>query len=141
MDKSSRRIPNRTNTALNLNLNTGQAEAETPFPSCSMKSPYRVQTFRFPVRIFCLTSYTKMSRQFFLLLKWAGFQMKNSLRQPSRLGIVKGTVMVAEKRDWETSVMEDAISGLHSDFRIGDQVSNDFLITLYLANGLWEIYY
>lgn len=67
--------------------------------------------------------------------------MKSSLRQPSRLGIVKGTVMVAEKRDRETSVMEDAISGLHSDFRIGDQVSNDFLITLYLANGLWEIYY
>lgn len=37
--------------------------------------------------------------------------------------------------------MEDAISGLHSDFGIGDQVSNDFLIIFYLANGLWEIYY
>lgn len=84
--------------------------------------------------------YTKMSRQFFLLLMWAGFEIKSSLGQPSCLDIAKEKVMVVEKWACETSVMEDAISGLPSDFGIGDQVSNDFLIIFYLANDLWEIY-
>jgi hypothetical protein len=75
-DKSLRRIPNRTNTALHLNLNTGQAESETPFPRCRVKSSYRVLNFRFPVRIFCLTSYTKMSRQFFSLVELNRFSNK-----------------------------------------------------------------
>lgn len=50
MDKSSRRIPNRTNKALNLNLNTGQVQSKTLSSFSAVGNPYKVQTFRFSIK-------------------------------------------------------------------------------------------
>lgn len=66
MDKSSKRIPNRTNIALNLYLNTGQAQAKTPSSFGTVGKPYKVQAFGFSIKTFCLM-YSKMYRHFSLV--------------------------------------------------------------------------
>lgn len=60
MDKSSRRIPNKTNMSLNLNLNTGQVQSKTLSSFGTVGNPYKVQTFRSSIKHFCPTQYIKM---------------------------------------------------------------------------------
>ena len=67
MDKSSRRIPNRTNITLSLYFNTGQVQAKTPSSLGTVENPSKVQTLGFSIKTFCTMYYIKMYRHFSLV--------------------------------------------------------------------------
>lgn len=68
MDKSLRRIPNRTNVALTLNLTTGQFQSKIPSSFGTVGNPYKVQSFRLSITTLlkCIETCLFLLKQTFL---------------------------------------------------------------------------